>query len=378
MSIMFSPFQINALTIKNRFVRSATWEGLATDEGAVTPAIVSIMSDLAQGGVGLIISSHAYASSEGKAGPWQLALDKDELIPSLKIMTDAVHAHGSKTIAQLAHAGKFGATKLTGVPPLVVSDVEGMSKHAVKVATEEDIESLVKSFADAAERAMSAGFDGLQIHAAHGYLLSQFLSPIFNKRKDQYGGGIENRARIHSKIITEIRKKVGPSFPILVKLNCADFAEGGLTMEESLKAAFIMKDAGLDALEISGGLLTGGKLSPSRPNINTKEKELYYRQEVRYFRDSLKLPLIVVGGFRSFEVSEEAVKSGLCDFVSMSRPLIREPNLVNRWKSGNMDRARCISDNLCFKPAMAGEGLYCYTDKFEKKPAAAGSGAKES
>ena len=233
--------------------------------------------------------------------------------------------------------------------------------------TADDIKELVTAFAAAAGRAKEAGFDAVQLHSAHGYLLSQFLSPIFNRRGDDYGGSIANRARIHVEILKAIREAVGLDFPVMIKMNCQDFAENGLTVADSVKAADLMAKAGLDAIELSGGLLTGGKLSPTRPGINSPEKEAYFSEELRAFRKAIHLPLILVGGIRSFEVAERLVDDGLADYIAMSRPFIREPDLIKRWQPGDHRKAECKSDNLCFKPAFAGKGIYCLTAEKEGK-----------
>jgi 2,4-dienoyl-CoA reductase-like NADH-dependent reductase (Old Yellow Enzyme family) len=206
----------------------------------------------------------------------------------------------------------------------------------------------------------------VQIHYAHGYLLSQFLSPIFNRRRDEYGGSVVNRARIHLEVYHAIREAVGTSFPVLIKMNCRDFMENGLSLDDSIEAAGLLAAAGLDAIEVSGGLLTGGKLNPSRPGIDSEEKEAYFSEELRAFRKAIHIPLILVGGNRSFEVAERLVQNGLADYISMSRPFIREPDLINRWKAGDRRRAECLSDNLCFKPGMEGEGIYCVVEKNER------------
>jgi 2,4-dienoyl-CoA reductase-like NADH-dependent reductase (Old Yellow Enzyme family) len=180
MSILFENSEINGMKLRNRFVRSATWEGMASPEGEATPALIETMTLLAKGGVGLIISSHAYVRPEGRATPWQIGIYKDDLIDGLRQMTAAVHAAGGKIVLQLAHAGHFAAETLTGTPPRVVSDYEGLAATPRKELTAKDIEELVGAFAEAAGRAKAAGFDGVQIHAAHGCLLGRFLSPAFH------------------------------------------------------------------------------------------------------------------------------------------------------------------------------------------------------
>jgi 2,4-dienoyl-CoA reductase-like NADH-dependent reductase (Old Yellow Enzyme family) len=366
MSKLFERSAINGMELSNRFVRSATWEGMAAEDGSVTPKLTETLAALAKGGVGLIISSQAYVLPEGQAAPWQLGIYKDELIEGLQEVSAAVHDFGCKIVMQIAHAGKFAASPLTGRPPLVVSDFDGLSKSPREEMTLDYIRELVVAFGDAARRAKVAGFDGVQIHSAHGYLLSQFLSPAFNRRKDDYGGAIENRARIHMEIFQAIRNVVGKDFPVLIKLNCRDFTENGLSLEDSLHVGRMLADAGLDAIELSGGLLTGGKLSPSRSGIKSEEQEAYFKEDAQAFKKAMNVPLILVGGMRSFEVAERLVEEGVADYISMSRPFIREPALVNRWKAGDHGRATCKSDNLCFGPGVQGKGIYCVTEEMEK------------
>jgi len=367
MSKLFETSRINGMILSNRFVRSATWEGMATAEGAVTSQLIQTMTTLVRGGVGLIISSHAYVRPEGQAGPWQIGIYKDELIPGLQEMTKAVHDSGGKIIMQLAHAGNFAPKKLIGQPPLVVSDFEGLASSPRQEITTQGIREIVSAFADAARRAKSAGFDGVQIHSAHGYLLSQFLSPAFNRRKDEYGGDVLNRARIHLEVYQAIRQVVGKDYPVLIKLNCRDFVESGISLDDSLQVAKLLAHAGMDAIELSGGFMTSGKLSPSRSGIDSEEKEAYFREDARAMKKEIGIPLILVGGMRSFEVAEKLVQNGTADYISMSRPLIREPDLINRWKAGDRRRAECRSDNLCFKSGLDGEGIYCVVQKREKK-----------
>lgn len=359
MSVLFEPLTIRDLTLPNRFVRSATWEGMASDSGMVTPKLITTMTDLADGDLGLIISGHAFVSPEGQAGPWQLGVHSDDCLPGLKQMTAAVHDHGGRIVMQLAHAGAFAPEKLTGATPLAVSDLEGQDSPPCREMGPEDIRNLVQAFALAAGRARESGFDGVQIHSAHGYLLSQFLSPIFNRRTDEYGGSAASRSRVHREILQAVRDRVGPDYPILIKINCRDCADNGLSLEDSVQVARDLSGHGLDAVEVSGGLLTGKKLSPSRPGIDTRDKEAYFREEAREFSRNLDIPVILVGGVRSFDLAEQLVQDGVAEAVSMCRPLIREPKLISRWKGGDLSRAACVSDNLCFRPAMKGRGIAC-------------------
>lgn len=365
MSKLFNKSAINGMSLKNRFVRAATWEGLATREGEVTPKLIEMMVSLAKGGVGLIISSHAYVSPEGQGTPWQLGVYKDELIPGLREMTSAVHKNGGKIIMQLAHAGQYAEELSAGVSALAVSDFEGFSEKEIRIIAKKEIQHIISSYTQAAKRALDAGFDGIEIHSGHGYLLSQFLSPAYNKRQDEYGGAVENRSRIHLEIYHAVRAIVGKDYPILIKMNCADFTEKGLTIEDSILMAKQFAHAGFDAIEISGGIIRTGKYSPSRPGITTEDKEAYYRDYAHRLKSEIKTPLILVGGLRSFEVAEKIITDGIADYISMSRPLIREPDLIDRWRKGDMRKAECKSDNLCFNPGFEGKGIYCVTKDIE-------------
>jgi len=272
MKKLFETSEIKGIKLPNRFVRSATWEGMATVEGAVTPKLIETVTRLVRGGVGLIVSSHTYVRQEGQATPWQLGIYKDGLIPGLQEMAEAVHRCGGRIVLQLAHAGAFAVESPGAELPLAVSNYEGLAESPLKEISAEDIQALVRAFADGARRAKAAGFDGVELHAAHGYLLSQFFSPLYNRRRDDYGGSVANRARICLEILAAIRKEVGTDYPVLIKMNGQDYHRNGLVREESLQIAKLLAEAGMDALELSGGLLKSIKGSPSRPRIEAIEK----------------------------------------------------------------------------------------------------------
>jgi 2,4-dienoyl-CoA reductase-like NADH-dependent reductase (Old Yellow Enzyme family) len=359
---LFEPTIIKQMTLANRFVRSATWEGMAGEDGSCTPKLVDLMVQLAEGGVGLIISSHAYASQEGQAGPWQLGIYSDELVAGFSKMTEAVHRSSGKIVMQLAHAGIHANPSLTGQPPKGPSAFEKVP--ACQEMNHEEIQRVVEAFGRATRRAQKAGFDGVQIHAAHGFLLSQFLSPFFNKRRDQYGGSIENRARLLMEVYHSARQEVGERFPVMVKMNSEDFLEGGFSLDEMVRVAAMLEKSGIDAIELSGGTLHSGERTPvRRGNFGTEAKEAYHLDGARKYKERIGVPLMLVGGIRSFEVAERLIREGLADYISLSRPLIREPHLINRWKSGDTRRAMCQSDNLCFDPAVQGEGIYCVIER---------------
>lgn len=367
MASLFETTEINGMRLFNRFVRSATWEGMATPEGAVTPRLTETMIRLAEGGVGLIVSSHAYVRPEGQATPWQLGVYKDELIPGLEEMAAAVHRRGGRIILQLAHAGAFAPESLIVGPPVAVSSDAGLFETPRQELSRQDIGELVAAFADGAHRAKAAGFDGVELHAAHGYLLSQFLSPLYNQRRDEYGGDFRNRVRICLEIGAAIREAVGKDYPLLIKMNGQDDSKNGLELAESVPMAKLLAEAGFDALEVSGGLLKSVKRSPSRPRIDSMEKEAYFREEARALKKELSISLILVGGIRSYATAEGLLAEGVADYIAMSRPFIREPALVSRWRAGDRRRAECSSDNLCFAPGFKGKGIYCVTAEQEEQ-----------
>jgi len=367
MSKLFEVTEINGMQLPNRFVRSATWEGMAQDDGSVTPALVDCMSQLAEGRVGLIISSHAYVKPEGQARPKQIGVYKDALINGLTQITRAVHGQGGKIVLQISHSGCLANPKLTGQMPLGPSNVEAVSTSPWKEMTTDDIQGIIEAFGLAAQRAKKAGFDAVQIHAAHGYLMGQFLSPLFNKRTDGYGGSVENRYQILREVLKKVRSTVGNGFPVLIKLNSQDFMEGGLPLEDSLRIGRLLQEDGIDAIELSGGTLGSGQLTPFRKGITDEEKEAYFLEAAKVFKKTIKVPLILVGGIRSLPVAGRIIEQRWADYISMSRPFIREPGLIKRWKSGDLRKASCLSDNQCFGPAVAGEGIYCVVEKKEKQ-----------
>ncbi|NTV32490.1 MAG: NADH:flavin oxidoreductase [Deltaproteobacteria bacterium] len=366
MSPLFETTEIKGMQLVNRFVRSATWEGMATEDGACTPRLVEVYRRLAEGQVGLIITSHAYVRKDGQAGNFQLGIDDDRLKDGFRHMVEAVHESKGKVVVQLAHAGIFTNSELSGRPPLVVSPVEQFAAASGKNLTEKGVRELAVSFGKAAKRAKDVGFDGVQLHAAHGYLMSQFLSPVFNKRTDSYGGAVENRAKALIETLGEVRAAVGKDYPVLIKLNSEDGLEGGLTLRDALKVGSMLQEAGIDAIEVSGGTLVSGRLGPSR-GTKSEEREAYFRTASKAFKEALDVPIILVGGIRSPSLAEKLLAEGYADYFSMSRPLIREPELVKRWASGDRSKARCLSDNLCFGPGFEGKGVHCVTEEKEKE-----------
>jgi len=327
------------MVLSNRLVRAATWEGLAADDGACTSRLVDVMARLAAGGVGLIITGHTYVRPDGQHSPWQLGIHKDELIPGLQAMTRAVHDNGGKIALQLGYGGAY------------------LSKSRVRKMTTRHIDKLVAAYGVAARRAKTAGFDGVQIFAAHGFFLSQLLCPRYNDRTDAYGGNIENRARALLEVLGSVRNHTGDNYPVLVKLNCRDFVENGLELQDSIEVAMMLEEGGIDAVELSGGLLNNPNIMQSK--IDAAPTEAYFQNEARAFKEKIDIPLILVGGIRSYGVAQSLIDDGVADYISMSRPFIRNPDLANRWKAGDLLKAECISCNNCFEQIKQGKGAVC-------------------
>ena len=360
MSMLFEKVSINGMNLKNRFVRSSTWEGLAQNDGSVTVRLCKMMAELAKNEIGLIISGYAYTSPGGQSSPYQMAAHDDCFLQGLREMAQAVHSAGGKIALQLSHAGRFSNPALTGQTPMGPSAEESEGQLICRAMSKKDILDVITEFTQAASRSKQAGFDAIQLHAAHGFLLSQFLSPAFNRRTDEYGGTLENRARLLLEVVQNIRKTVGPEYPILVKLNSEDFLENGMTRDDAIEVAAMLERATVDSIEISGGTMFSQEFVPPRPCVlENRKEEVYYREAAKHYKQKIGIPLMLVGGIRSIETAEELIASGLADFISLCRPLIGEPDLIKLWLKGDRRKSECISCNECLGPAVEGKGIYC-------------------
>lgn len=361
MKKLFEKSSINGLSLANRFIYSATWDGNADDDGFCTQSNIEMLAGRAQGGVGMIITGMAFVQADGRAAPWQLAVHRDEFIPGLGEMTQAVHNAKGKVILQLAHGGCYAPSALTGHETVGPSANETDKFPQCREISLQEIDQVVEAFGKAAGRAKKAGFDGVQLHAAHGYLLSEFLSPFFNQRADNYGGSVENRARILLEVYQAVRNEVGEEYPVFVKINSEDFIEGGLTVVEMLQVCAALEKAGIDAIEMSGGTIyASGAYSSCRVGVlDLPEKEVYYKDAAVSYKERIGTPLMLVGGIHSFGVAEHLIRDGVADFISICRPLIREPNLIKRWEAGDTETPTCVYCNGCFGPGLKGKGVQC-------------------
>jgi len=356
LSVLFTPARLGGLVVPNRFVRSATAERMADENGHPRDALSELYRALAVGGVGLIISGHLYVDAGGKCHPEMTAIDDDDLIASLAEVVAVVHEAGGRIAAQINHGG--AQCSRDTVPEAVApSDiVADYIPQPARALTEAEIARVIRAYAESARRARAAGFDAVQLHGAHGYLINQFLSPFTNRRTDEWGGNLARRMRFLREVCRAVRSAVGPDTPVFIKLGVVDAVDGGLTLDEGLQVVAELESMGLDGVELSGGI--GGRRDfNSRMRIRHPEDEAYFRAFAKAARERTRLPIMLVGGLRSRQVMEDVVTSGDADFVSMSRPLICEPDLPKRFQAGQ-GRAACISVNRCW-PQGPGEGIAC-------------------
>ncbi len=357
MSLLFTPANIGTLTLPNRITRSATAERMAEDgDGRPKPQLTQLYRTLARGGVGLIITGHMYVHPSGKCHPEMTGIYDDALIPALANLTAAVHQEGGKIAVQINHGG-MQCSQETVSETLAPSAIDApFLPQPARALTQKEITDLIQAYAQAARRAKEAGFDAVQLHGAHGYLIEQFLSPFVNRRTDEWGGDIEGRMRFLRAVCDAVRAEVGSEYPVFIKLGMLDAVEGGLTPEESLRVVAALDSMGLDAVEVSGGIGGGTNLN-SRVGIRTEADEAYFRDLAQRARQVTQRPVLLVGGLRSRAVMEDVLASGDADFISLCRPLICEPDLPERLRQGQA-RAACISGGQCWPEGMD-EGVAC-------------------
>lgn len=349
--LLFSPLELGDLTAENRIVRSATAEGLAEQDGSVSEPLVKLYKTLASGGSGVIITGFMYVSESGKAIEKMTGISRDEHVKGLSKLVSEVKKVNRNVIlvAQLCHAGR--QTRVS--EPVAPSPVRDPSTGIIpRELTKEEIERIIEEFAEASRRAEKAGFDAIQLHSAHGYLLNQFLSPHTNRRKDEYG---KEREKVLVEILERIKERC--RIPIMIKINASDFVPGGLTVEETSR---IMKrvEEHLELIEVSGGMHESsyyyGENMISR---RVRGEDAYFAEFAVKIKEKVEAPIGCVGGIRSISLAERLLET--LDFISLSRPLIRDPMLPKRWRMGEVLTSDCISCNLCLERIRRGESLRC-------------------
>lgn len=345
--MLFEPFNLAGIRLKNRIVRSATYEKRADEDGFVTDSIIELYETLVKGGVGLIITGNALVHPSGRTITQMLCIHSDRYIEGLERLTRAVHELGGVIFLQLVHGGRQSLPILLGgQTPMAPSAVYDPSTEVMpREMTDAEIWNIIDAFADGARRARLAGFDGVQIHGAHGYLVSEFLSPHTNRRDDYWGGDEERRFHFVEEVYKAIRKEVGEDYPVIIKMNADDGLDNGLKPDEACRVAKRLEAIGIDAIEVSGGMYEAGKKT-ARPDILKPKDEAYFRDSARLFKRNLNIPVILVGGIRSRSIMEDILKKRDADLIALSRPLIREPDLPEKMKKGK-ERADCISCNGC-------------------------------
>lgn len=340
------------MEIPNRFVRSATHEWMAEPDGAPTERIGDIYEELAKNETGIIITGYAYVNPMGKSDHLQQGIYDDRFIEDYRKIVSRVHKYNSKIVMQIAHGGR--QTLITPeipyslAPSAITEKTLGMTPEEMK---ESEVLETIEDFANAIRRAKEAGFDAVQLHCAHGFLLSNFISPYTNRRKDRWGGSTEKRTQVILDIIKRAREMVGDDYPIMVKLNATDgFPERSrknvLDAPESIEIAKILARNGVCAIEVSGGIAEAGD-ELFRKNVDSPEKEAYYKHYSKMIKEAVDVPVILVGGIRSKAVMEMLLEEGYADMISLSRPFIVEPDLVVKIKKGELDVVKCVSCNLC-------------------------------
>ena len=359
MHTLFEECIIGGLNVRNRFIRSATHEGMADENGMMTQRLFNVYEELAKGGVGTIITGFAYIMKAGKAASGMMGIYEDSLIDQYRKLTEIVHGHGSKIVMQIVYCGSQSSFEKGEREVWGPSAVQDKSSGVVpKEMTKSDIDELVEAFAQASVRVKEAGFDGVQIHAAHGFLLSKFLTPYYNRRNDEYGNDIENRARVIYRVYRRIRELTGPDFPVWIKIHCDDMMPKGegLTFQDSILVCARLAGMGIDAIEVSGGNSAyGDEVSPARPGIRNAEDESYFRQQASVIAEYVDTDVLLVGGNRSVAVMEEILGATKIAGFSMSRALLCEPDLVKKWERDTGYMPKCIYCNECW----SGEGNVC-------------------
>ena len=349
---MYQSFKVGNVDIKNRLVKSAMFE-FAANNGKITKPIIDLYREAAEGGAGLIITGMQAVTAGGGNSPIMVQTTYDSYVDDMSKIVEVVHQFGSKVFVQLQHAGHRSFWK-GGYDTFAVTDIPVAEDFSYHAATVEEIDSLVKSYGLAAKRCKEAGCDGVQVHAAHGFLINSFLSPAMNKRTDCYGGGIENRARLLFEIYKSIRASVGVDYPIGVKLPFDDLNGESSSPEEIMWVAKELEKEGVDMIEVSSGMLMDGSRSSFMPFMKADAKEGCFLNGAEMIADKVRIPVISVCGYRTPDFINHTLENTKVTAVSFGRVLVCEPDLPNLWKT-NPSKAKCISCNRCL--GSAGEGI---------------------
>ena len=319
MSKLFSPLQIKELTLSSRLVMPPMATGKSNEDGTPTEALVDYYKDKTESQkIGMVITEHAYVTKDGMASKGQLSLADDTVIEGLQKLTQTIHDNHTLVFAQLSHSGGAADTTASGLPSIgpSLTPLPRRKNMAEKEMDEDDIQRIIKAFSDAAKRAVEAGYDGVEIHSAHGYLLNQFYSPLSNKRLDTYGGTLDNRIRLHLEIIKAVRNAVGDNVPIALRLGACDYMDGGSSLEDAISAAKKFEEAGIDLLDISGG--HNGYMIPGHT------EEGYFSPVTKEIKQAVQIPVILTGGIVTAAGAEKLLEENAADLIGAGRIILKD------------------------------------------------------
>ncbi|AEG58369.1 NADH:flavin oxidoreductase [Desulforamulus ruminis] len=330
MSYLLKPLQVGTLALTNRLVMPPMATAKAEPDGKVSQEILDYYAEKSEGGyISLIIIEHSFIKPEGKASIKQLSVAEDGMVEGLKKLAKVIHGNGSKTMMQLNHAGSAALEEVIGTTPVAPSAVANPRRgDRPRELTRQEIAEIIEAFQNAARRAKETGFDGVEIHSAHGYLLNQFLSPLTNRRSDEYGGDIHNRIRIHLQVIEAVRAAVGEDFPLLLRLGASDFMAGGTTLEDSQIAAKEFAKAGITILDISGGF--------SGYNVPGLTGQGYFAPLTEAIKKVVPIPVILTGGITEVRVAERLLAEGKADLIGAGRAILND----SQWAKGAVESLR--------------------------------------
>ncbi len=369
---LFEPLTLGPLTLRNRTIRAAAFEGMSPD-GAPSEQLVEHHREVAAGGIGMTTVAYAAVADHGRTFSHQLWM-REEIVPGLRRLTDAVHAEGAAASLQIGHGGNMADRDVTGqraLAPSAVFSLFGLTRP--RAMTDDDLEALIQAFARATRLAREAGFDAVEVQGGHGYLLSQFLAPHTNRRQDDFGGSLENRARLLRRVVRAAKAEAAGDLAVLVKMNLRDGFSGGIDLDEALEVGRLVEGEGADALVTSGGFVSKCPMYLMRGDVPVKEiaadqpafgrklgllmfgklvvkaypfTEAFFLDDALRLRELVKLPLVLVGGLRSLKTMEDALARGI-DGIAMARPTFRDPSFVKRLERGELTESTCEPCNLC-------------------------------
>lgn len=369
---LFSPIQIGAMTLKNRVVMPGLTSNFASADGHATDQLISYLCERAKGGVGLILVESAFTDLSGKGTPRQLGIHDDSVIPALRRLTDSIHRHGAKVGIQIMHCGRQMTDQFSGSQPVAPSPIASPAIGVVpRELTVSEIQTHVRKFAEAADRAVQAGFDCIEFVASHGYLISSFLSPYSNHRTDEYGGDLSGRMRFLREVISQTRLVVGPVFPILVRINASEYVPGGIEIEDAKQIAQELESLGVDAIDVSVSV----KESYHRLSASTGEPWAGQAHLAAEIKRVVRVPVITAGRIVDRFTAERILDRGQADLVAMGRALIADPHLVEKMQTGSEEIIPCIGCNACNQRTRRPQ-IICVTNsltgaEFESRPALA-------